>query len=389
MEHDEKLTLAQSAALVWLAGVAPLASLLIPVLLPAMELSLHLAPHELSMAAAANLSGACISAVSAPLWLAKISSRQSILVALGVIILANTAAAFATVPSFLLPIMLLGGVGTGMALCGGIPLVRRSTRPARLMSAVQVWQLVLAAGALRGAGWLLTFAGLREVLLGVVVASVISIPVALSLPEGGAREDRHLPRLADMRPGAWALVAIFIYFASISTLTNYAGKLGVQNGLSLTFVSSALAIGNLGALPGSLIAALANDLTRQRLFLAVGTLLECAALAMLMSAHSAVLFGSAFFVIQICITLIVPIQVALLIEQDTSGRSIQAMGAMQAIGQAAGPLSVTFAITAANVDKAYYFAILYVVLGAILIIRPTLRHTATVPEVPDLPRRSL
>lgn len=372
------MTIAQSAAVVWLAGIAPLASLLIPVLLPVMQQRLHLTPRELSLVASANLSGACISAVTAPLWLSKISSRQASVLGLAIVALTNAAAAYATAPVLLLPLMLLAGVGSGLSLCGGIPLVRRVAKPARLMSAVQVFQLLVAAAALGGAGWLLSFAGVRELFLIVVAAALVSIPIAMALPAGGAPADHHLPTLAELRPGGRALIAIFIYFASIAILTNYAGDLGVQNGLSLAFVSSAMAIGNLGALPGSLIAALANDRPRQRWFLIGATLLEGLALLTMTLAHDAIVFGAAFFAIQVGITIVVPIQVAFLVDQDASGRSIQAMGAMQAVGQAVGPLSVTFAITAAGVGNAYYWAVLYIVVSAVLFIRPWRRHSVAI-----------
>lgn len=375
VENARGLSIVSSAALVWMSGAAPLASQLMPVLMPVMQQELHIEPQALSLLASANLVGTLVAAMSSPLVLSRISSRQSILLGLAVIMVATGVEAFAATSTVLLLAMLVAGFGTGLVLFGALPLLALAARPARLVSAIQVFQLVTAAGALSGAGWLLSFADLREVLLVVVAVAMISIPIALLLPARGAANSHHLPTLAELRPGAAALLAIFIYFASIAILTNYTGKLGVQNGLSIAFVGSAMAIGNFGALPGSLIAALANDVPRQRWMLGAATLLEgVTVVALLLWAHDEVIFTSAFFLMQVCITIIVPLQVALLISQDTSRRSIQAMGMMQALGQAIGPLTVTFSVTSSSIDNAYYWAILYVGLSAALIVRPTLQR---------------
>lgn len=374
------MTFISSAALVWLCSVAPLALVLIPLLIPVMQHNLHLAPRELGLLASADLVGACLASISAPLWLTRISSGRGALIGLIIIALSNGMGAFAATPILLLLSRLASGIGMGFVLSSGIPLISLATRPARLMSAIQVLQLVVAAAALSGAGWLLSIEGEREVLFAVAAAIVLSMPLALLLPAGSSVAGRHFPTLADIRPGALALFSIFVYFASVAIITNYSGKLGVQNGLSMGFLSSALAIGNLGALPGSLIAMLANDVLRQRMLLVAATILQCVAVAAMVGMHGDKAFASAFFVIQICITIMAPLQVALLIHQDTSGRAIEVLGAMQILGQAAGPISVVLVITEASVDKAYYWSMLYIVLSAALILRCPARRRADIPS---------
>lgn len=376
LENARGLTFISSAALVWLCSVAPLALVLIPLLMPVMQHHLHLAPREVGLLASADLVGACLASMSAPFWLTRISRGRSALIGLIVIALSNGLGALAVTPTLFLFSRFASGVGMGLVLSSGITLISLAKRPARLMSAIQVLQLVVAAAALSGAGWLLSIGGPREVLFAVTAAIVLSLPLAWLLPTGSSVAKQHLPSIAEMRPGALALLSIFIYFASVAIITNYSGKLGVQNGLSVGFLSAALAIGNLGALPGSLMAMLANDVSRQRLLLVAATLLQCVAVAAIVWMHGGRAFASAFFVIQICITVMAPLQVALLIHEDTSGRAIEALGAMQILGQAMGPISVMFVITETNVDKAYYWSILYIVLSTAMIVRRPTRRRA-------------
>jgi hypothetical protein len=193
--------------------------------------------------------------------------------------------------------------------------------------------------------------------------------MVIFLPAGRERKGHGLPRLADIRPGARILGAILVYFASIAIITNYAGKLGVQNGLSIAFLSSALAIGNLGALPRSLIAMLASGRRTRDILLLVASLAQCLAIGAMMWVQAGIVFAAAFFLIQLCITLIAPLQVAALVDQDANGRAIEGLAAMQSLGQAAGPLSVAFLITDAGVDGAYIAAMLLVAASALLVLR--------------------
>ena len=370
VKDADALSAGSSVALVWLCSVAPLAAILIPLLLPVLEHDLHLGPRALAMLASADLAGACIATISAPLWLSRTGSRAGALTGLAVIMIANGVAAFAVA---LLPLLLgrlLAGIGTGLVLSSAIPLVSRSGRPARLISAIQVMQLLLAAAALAGAGWLLSFLGTRQVLLALVAATLISSPMALFLPGQRAGSGHRLPTLADIRPGAADLVAILIFFASVAILTNYAGKLGVQNGLSIGFLSSVLAIGNLGSLPGSLIAMLANGRRSRNVLLLAGTLAQCVAVGTMMWVPRDIAFAAAYFMVQLCITLIAPLQVAALVDQDKNGRAIEALAAMQSLGQAIGPLSVAFLITSSGVGGAYLAAMALAAVSAMLIVRP-------------------
>jgi hypothetical protein len=89
----------------------------------------------------------------------------------------------------------------------------------------------------------------------------------------------------------------------------------------------------------------------------------------MMWVQAGIVFAAAFFLIQLCITLIAPLQVAALVDQDANGRAIEGLAAMQSLGQAAGPLSVAFLITDAGVDGAYIAAMLLVAASALLVLR--------------------
>ncbi|MDG3439262.1 MFS transporter [Nitrospirillum amazonense] len=357
-----------SVALVWLCSVAPLAAILVPLLLPVYQQSYALDASAMGLLASADLAGACLASISAPLWLQRTGCRGGVIGGLMVVATANIAAAFAGTSLLLLTTRLVAGVGTGLVLSSAIPIVSASQRPARLISAVQVLQLLLAGAALAGAGQLLAAAGPRPVLLAVVAIAVLSLPAAMLLP-GRSGQAHSLPTLAEMRPVSLILGGIFIYFAAAAIISNYAGQLSTQQGLSIEAVSTALAVGNLGALPGSLIAMLATTPEHRRLMMVAAAGLQCLAVAVMLWVPGALVFTSAFFLVQMCITILGPLQVAALVDRDASGRGIEGLAAMQSGGQALGPLLGALFISGGRVDGAYLCGFAIVVVSTAMVVR--------------------
>ncbi len=369
MEKTQELNWGALVSLVWLCSMAPLAAILMPVLIPVIQATHDLSPVELGLLASADLAGACIATVTAPLWLHLLGARGGAVLGIATLMVANTLGAWSPSVAALLTTRLVAGVGTGLVLSSAIPVVARSLQPARLVSAIQVMQLLLAAGALASSGWLLPRGGSSLVLLIVVGVSLFSLPFAFLLPPRSSASAAALPTLEQLRPGAAILMAILVYFAAVGMLTNYGGKLGLQNGLSIGTISSALALANLGALPGSFVAMFASSAERRRRFLIAVCIIQCLAIGAVLMLSGATAFGLGFFAIQMSIAIVAPLQVALLVDRDPSGRAIEGLAAMQSVGQAAGPLLGALFITAANVDGAYGLGVACVIVSLLLMMR--------------------
>jgi len=379
LEKARELNWGAMGSLVWLCSMAPLAAILMPVLIPVIQATHDLSPVELGLLASADLAGACIATVTAPLWLHHLGARGGTLLGIATLIAANTLGALSPSVTALLTTRLVAGLGTGLVLSSAIPVVARSLQPARLVSAIQVMQLLLAAGALAGSGWLLSQGGASLVLLAVVGVSIFSLPFAFLLPPRSAVSAAALPTLEQLRPGAAVLVAILVYFAAVGMLTNYGGKLGLQSGLSIGMVSSALALANLGALPGSFVAMFAGSAERRRRFLIAVCIIQCLAIGVVLLVSGATAFGLGFFAIQMSIAIVAPLQVALLVDRDPSGRAIEGLAAMQSLGQAAGPLLGALFITAANVDGAYGLGVACVIVSLLLMTGGVARRPGSSP----------
>lgn len=342
---------------------------LIPLLLPALQALHSLNTTQTGVIASADMGGAAIAALSVPFWLKRVGPRRGSSTGLVILIIAALATFMA--PSFILLAIsrVIAGLGAGMVLSSGITLVSMSIKPARMISAIQVLQLLVAGAALSGTGHLLASAGLGAVLSLVALISLLSIPAAFLLPGASATTPHRASVSADLRSSIPVLIGILLYFASVGTLTNYAGGLGLQHGLNLSITGFLLAFGTLGGLPGSVLASFAENGRREIAALIGASGVQSIAIAIVLTGQSAFIFAAAYFVIQVCITIIAPLQVATLVSRDQSGRAIEGLAAMQLVGQAIGPLAASLFISTTAVDGAYYFGVILVLssVGVILL----------------------
>jgi len=333
---------------------------LIPLLLPALQALHGLNAAQTGVIASADMVGAAIAAVSVPVWLKRVGPRRGSSAGLVILILAALATLMAH-SFFLLAISrVIAGLGAGMVLSSGVTVVSMSLKPARMISAIQVLQLLVAGAALSGTGRLLASAGLGAVLSLVALISLLSIPAAFLLPGASADTSNRAAVFADFRPSIPVLIGILLYFTSVGTLTNYAGSLGLQHGLGLSVTGFVLAFGMLGGLPGSAIASFAESGRREIAALIGASGVQAIAIVIILNEKSAFSFAAAYLVIQACITIIAPLQVSALVKRDQSGRAIEGLAAMQLVGQAIGPLAASLFISAIAVDGAYYFGMILV-----------------------------
>jgi len=368
LEKRDGIGKAAGFALIWLCSIAPLTIVLIPLLLPALQSVHNLDTAQTGMIASADMVGAAIATVSVPFWLKRVGPRLGSIAGLAILI----GAALVTIavhPFILLAISrVIAGLGAGMVLSSAVPLVSISLKPARMISAIQVLQLLVAGAALSGTGHLLASAGLGMVLSLVALISLLSIPAAFLLPGASLTTPNQAAVWADLRPSIPVLAGILLYFASVAMLTNYAGNLGLQHGLDLSVTGFVLALGTLGALPGSALASFAESHRREITALIVATGIQAIAIAIILTGRNAFIFAAAYFAIQACITVIAPLQVATLVSRDQSGRAIEGLAAMQLVGQAIGPLAASLFIAEGAVNGAYYLGMMLVFASAGLMI---------------------
>lgn len=356
-------------ALIWLCSIAPLTIVLIPLLLPALQVHHDLNSGQTGIIASADFFGAAIATICVPFWLKRMGPRSGSVTGLLILILA-TLATIATHSFGTLAISrMIAGLGAGMVLSSGITLVALSSKPARMISAIQVLQLLVAGAALSGTGHLLASRGLGFVLFLVALISLLSMLACFYLPKASAAMHHDRPAgWSDLRPSVPVLAGILLYFASVGIFTNYSGKLGLQHGLDLSTTGLVLAIGTLGALPGSALASWAENGRRETVALILASGVQVIAILIILIGESEFVFAAAYFIIQACITTIAPLQVATLVDRDESGRAIEGLPAMQLVGQAMGPLAASLFISGVVVDGAYYLGLMLVIAAASLMM---------------------
>jgi MFS family permease len=353
---ENPLGIEVSAIIIWLCAVAPIGSMLMPLLIPQIQQAFSMGPKVVGLLASVDFAGTCIATITAPIWLRWLRERTAVFIGLGLVILGNAMTAWAGHPELVLCGRLLAGLGSGAIFGGIIPLLSVARNPARLLSGVQLAQLLMSGLALLGAPWLMAAQGPKSIYFAMMGLASASILAALRISAvRRPHSDTVLPPWAAIRPAFGAIFAILVYFIAVGALSVFMGKVGVQHSLPLAGIGAAIAIGNIGGIPGSLLVAWLAKASYRTGLLVAATVVEIAAIALLLLVHDLMAFTVAGFLITLATTVIGPVQVGVLVKVDSSGRAIEGLAAIQSVGQAVGPLVAGLFITASRVDGAYLF----------------------------------
>jgi hypothetical protein len=290
-----------------------------------------------------------------------------VLAGLGLSVLGNAATLIATSGTLLIAARLLAGGGAGVVLSSVMPLLSRATNPARIVSAIQMLQLLLGAVLLALGAPVLHRAGMGG-LLGIVIALAGgSMAVAALLPAQGDRQVARAVKSPIAIGAARVLAGILVYFVANGIIGQFAGKLGVQQQLPLGLVGTILAASSLGVIPGSMLAIWVGQSARRNRWIWSATAMQVLATAAMLLRPGLISFGTGMSAVSFCAAIIAPLQVTTLVDRDRSGRAIEALAAVQMSGQAIGPLIGGFFITGSRVDRAYVFATSACVLSVALV----------------------
>lgn len=235
---------------------------------------------------------------------------------------------------------ILSGLGSGVCYSMSLGILSAARNSVRVFSILLFFQVIVTAIELAGFPWIARYAGSSGVFAVLSGLSIGSLSLIRWVPEGEMQESgRVLGRLGTttILAGGLCLAGVMFFYVSIGSLWTYLERVGVSLGLAPAFVGSALSIGNLLSLLGTVIAVtLAAKLGTQR---ALGLSLAAlaAALAIMGGALGVptYLVGTAVFFL--CWNLIDILQATTISGLDRAGRVTALIPAAQSLGNTLGP----------------------------------------------------
>jgi len=329
-------------AVLWSAGalgiLATAVGAILPVFVGVWQTQLGLRVEQAGFVAAiellAQVAGTCIVLWASQRW----SWRTMAAAGLGVMVAGNMATAVSDSFYSLMLARAIGATGGGLvrALC--MMCLAKAVSPGRAFAMYAGAQVALAALTTAGMPHLIASLGSKAPFLALAAASIIGFTFCPFLPKDSApsSSDASRGQVAIPASAAFAIAALFIYFAGQGALWTYLAAIGGHQLISAVGITHALTYINVAGLVGALgVGALAHRVNPRA---ALVTLLATETLSIvgLFNTHAAGLFiaSACGFYFSWCASF--PFQFTVIAQSDRSGRASALVPAADGVGLAGG-----------------------------------------------------
>ena len=351
------------------AILGPAVFLILPAFVGALAQTFGFTDAQLGLLASADLFGMGVAAATGLYWLRRWPWQRVVRPALLVVVLGNLAA---TVPddfSTLLSIRLVVGCAGGMIMAVAMAFFAHREDPNRAMAWLLVGQVTFIVIALSTLPPVVEAYGVDSIFAILAVLTGALLLVVRFIPTGAPADDAA--RIQSGRPLAavLVLVSIAMFFVAQSGLWAFVGLIGEDAGLSVSEVATALALSTTISLLGPLYGVTVSERFGCRPPIIVG--LACHLVVVVwMSFYS---YGFVGFLIllslfQIGWNLPLSYQFAVLVRRDVSRRLVALVPTFQAMGIAAGPVVLGFAIESSGYGVAPQIAATFLLAYAVLLV---------------------
>lgn len=319
--------------------------------------------------------GGVLGAIAGFFLMPRASWRNLVIVASIIATAANVATAMVDGYTTLLVVRFVSGFGVVLITTVTACILARSLMPDRAfglglalgmaLSAVAIWlldglRLEYGHSVALGSGAIWLGAGLLLALLlpGTLGGSVDSPDSAnLDAPDTGSQA-----------LGRSALIALGLFGISVNVVYGYVERIGIANGLEISGVASALALGYVFSAFGSLIPTIFGAIGGRMKWVALTTLVFVASLYGLYSANTVALYTVAFAVYASVWNMGLAYYMSMTAENDPEQKYTRAMYIVNVAAQSAGPAIAAAVLTESPLSVIFLIAPVPALLAAGLVI---------------------
>lgn len=314
-----------------------------PLLVGAMISSRGLSEQNAGLMISLETASLSLSALLGTLWLNRLDWQRVTQAAALMLTIGNLASLAAESFSTLLICRVISGLGAGTFVGLTYGALAQSRHPDRNFGLFSMGQLSYAAAAL----WLLPYVIDSYSLNGIyVVLTVLSVGALFMyrwMPREHGSASRSLSAVAqsdaplrNMAPVFLMLLAIFLYFVAQSSIWTYAERIGLFAGFELADVGTALAVGAGAGFAGASFATWLNKRYGRVAPITLMISVKLTALYFLVNVEAFALFVTLICMLKFSWNFLIPCQLGLLSEIDSSGKSAVVSSFITGMGLSAG-----------------------------------------------------
>jgi|TARA_B110000977_G_scaffold3453_1_gene4764 hypothetical protein len=383
-EHPTRPEELNNGIAVWVAvlflSVAYLTYNTLPVVLGAAADAMQLTNVQIGYLGSSYMFGAVAAGISSIFWVRRVNWRWVVLISSLTVLGCYATASFASYD--ILRIALFGvGFASGAIVSCVLTYFGDTPTPDRNFGYGVGSQVLLAGLAAYFMPIFITptwgFSGIMLLFGGMVMVTLLAIPFFPARGCRGYEDDIQEPSATSSANsaingsliGLWlGVAAMFIYFLGESGVWTFLDRVGLANGLSYEAMGEAFGISLIISSAGAYLASYMGDRFGRVIPILAATVALIAGLLLMLYTNSAWYFGLGMLLFSGAWNFVLPFQMSLISEGDTTGRLTPLIPTCQLLGSAIGPAIAGHMVIDGSYFYVYLLAFIAAIISAILCI---------------------
>lgn len=346
---------------------------IMPALVSGLKEGLGFTNQQAGFVSSANLYGAAVGALLAVFVVKHIDWKKWAYLLLMVIISIDFLSIYLTSSTTLVIVRALHGITGGLLVGIGFAVISRTLNPDKTFGYLLLIQWGLGGLGLMYLPGLVPEFGTTALFMSLISFTLISLLMLPWLPDYPiAKIDpkAELPAPVRRKPLIFNLLAIFLFQAANMGLFAYVIGLGKAEGLTMEFMSPALASASWVALLGSFLVIIIGTRFGRTQPLIFAILLTAICSWVLIYSEYKMVYLLANILIGVTWAFVLPYLFGICSELDKAGQLAALGGFASKMGLASGPMVAALFLTHDNYESVIYLATLFLVIATILAYFP-------------------
>ncbi|QHS12267.1 MFS transporter [Shewanella sp. Arc9-LZ] len=325
------------------APIGYLVLLFLPVYLEVIALTMKLTNVQVGYLAATDAMGIVVATLVFSTFVAKLNFRNIVIAGVLLSCCANLASAYTGDFLVLCLIRVIAGIGEGLLVAVGITSIGMTTNPNRWFGFYTAVVVAVQALGLVAVTPIYQFAGLQGVFVAMAIFYLTPLFVINNLPKNSQSYKDKLTNddVINTIPTRYFLIALaglFCFYIGIGGTWSYISFVGTDAGLSLDYVSQALALAMIAGLLGALFFAWLNIKGKSTLLLLLSIVLMSACLIVVSFDVSEFKYLALLSIFSFFWSIVGARTFAIISDADHSGKYITAAQTWVGVGYIVGPI---------------------------------------------------
>jgi predicted MFS family arabinose efflux permease len=348
---------------------------IMPAVVSGLKEGLAFTNQQAGFVSSANLYGAAIGALTAVFLIKRINWRFWSYALLITLIVIDSACIFIESPTMMIAIRFIHGLTGGLLVGIGFGIISRTTEPDKTFGYLLFIQWGLGGLGLMYLPELVPVYGTAALFISLMTFTAVTLLMMPFIPQYTIKDlhvDNNSTVKIQKQPLFFNLFAIFLFQAANMGLFAYVIGLGKAEGLTIEFMSPALASASWIALLGAFLVIVIGTKYGRTIPLVSSILITALCSWLLHFSESEQFYSIANIIIGVTWAFALPYMFGICSELDKAGQLAALGGFASKLGLASGPMVGALLLTNDQYDIVINVAVIGLIISSVLIMKPAM-----------------